>query len=174
MAHIQIVLLSTVPCKIIGCTNGCCEGKYVETQTNQTPMCISWSSKWIFINGLCTAKHLAWVKNKMAKWPWIATSRWNYQGHFWLTIEKFKFEPCITHVLRRTVIVSERITYQMQSVHSSVIFLLSIMLGKYRMRLTISWSRRLSRITQTRFFDKFHDHLKSESTTASLYNYLCL
>ena len=32
-----------------------------------------------------------WLKRK---WPWIATSRWNYLGHFWLTIEKIKFEPC--------------------------------------------------------------------------------
>ena len=28
---------STVTCKIIGCTSGCCEGKYVETQTNENP-----------------------------------------------------------------------------------------------------------------------------------------
>ena len=37
MAHIMsnFVLSCTVPCKIIGCANGCCEGKYVETQTNQ-------------------------------------------------------------------------------------------------------------------------------------------
>ena len=35
MARIHIVLLSTVPCKIIGSTNGHCEDKYVETQTNQ-------------------------------------------------------------------------------------------------------------------------------------------
>ena len=26
MAYIHIVLLSTAPCKIIGCANGCCEG----------------------------------------------------------------------------------------------------------------------------------------------------
>ena len=37
MAHIMsnYVLLSTVTCKIIGYANGYCEGKYVETQTNQ-------------------------------------------------------------------------------------------------------------------------------------------
>ena len=35
MAHIHNVLLGATPCEIIGCTNGCCKGKYVETQTNQ-------------------------------------------------------------------------------------------------------------------------------------------
>ena len=35
MAQLHIVRLSTVPCKIIGCTNRCWEGKYTETQTNQ-------------------------------------------------------------------------------------------------------------------------------------------
>ena len=35
MVHVHIVLLSAVPCKIIGTTNGCCEGRYIKTQTNQ-------------------------------------------------------------------------------------------------------------------------------------------